>query len=221
VPRIPRGQQGGYAYHVINRGNGRATVFHKPQDYEAFLSLLSEAKKRHRVKIFGFCLMPNHFHLVVEPAHQTALSQFMQWLLTSHVRRYHKHYGSSGHVWQGRFKSFAVQRDEHLITTLRYVLQNPVRAGLSETVREWPWSSARRRQLVDRSPVDEEIRWSEQLESRLDELQVATIRECLNRQRPFGQSEWQTEMAVTFGLGSTLRPRGRPRSEKKSSLSPF
>lgn len=173
MPRIPRGQQGGYAYHVINCGNGRGTVFHKTQDYEAFLSLLAEAKKRHRVKLFGFCLMPNHFHLVVEPAHQTALSQFMQWLLTSHVRRYHKHYGSSGHVWQGRFKSFAVQRDEYLITTLRYVLQNPVRAGLSETVHEWPWSSARRRQLVDRSPVDEEIRWSEQLESRLDELQVA------------------------------------------------
>ena len=68
MPRIPRGQQGGYAYHVINRGNGRATVFHKAQDYEAFLSLLSEAKKRHRVKIFGFCLMPNHFHLVLERA---------------------------------------------------------------------------------------------------------------------------------------------------------
>ena len=88
MPRIPRGQQGGYAYHVINRGNGRATVFHKSQDYEAFVSLLAEAKRRHPVKLFGFCLMPNHFHLVLEPAHQAALSQFMQWLLTSHVRRY-------------------------------------------------------------------------------------------------------------------------------------
>jgi REP element-mobilizing transposase RayT len=97
-------------------------VFHKPLDYEAFLSLLAEAKQRHRVKLFAFCLMPNHFHLVLEPAHQTALSQFMQWLLTSHVRRYHKHYGSSGHIWQGRFKSFPVQRDEHLITVLRYRL---------------------------------------------------------------------------------------------------
>ena len=116
MPRIPRGQQSGYAYHVINRGNGRTTAFHKPQDYEALLSLLSEAKTRHGVKIFGFCLMPNHFHVVLEPVHQTALSQFMQWLLTSHVRRYHQHYGSSGHVWQGRFKSFPVQRDEHLIT---------------------------------------------------------------------------------------------------------
>ncbi|TMA92825.1 MAG: hypothetical protein E6J74_20000 [Deltaproteobacteria bacterium] len=87
-----------------------------------------------------FCLLPNHFYLVLEPPHQTLLSQFMQWLLTSHVRRYHKHYGSRGHIWQGRFKSFSVQRDEHLMTVLRYVLQNPVRT-LSETAREWHWSS--------------------------------------------------------------------------------
>ena len=103
---IPRGQRGGYAYHVINRGNGRTTVFHKLQDYEAFLSLLQEAKKRQAVKIFGFCLMPNHFHAVLEPAHQAALSQFMQWLLTSHVRRYHRHYGSSGHIGRGGSRVF-------------------------------------------------------------------------------------------------------------------
>jgi putative transposase len=216
VPRIPRGQRGGYAYHIINRGNGRGTVFHKPQDYEAFISLLAEAKKRHRVKLFGFCLMPNHFHLVVEPADQTALSQFMQWLLTSHVRRYHKHYGTSGHIWQGRFKSLPVQRDEHLMTVLRYVLQNPVRAGLSSTVREWLWSSVRRPQLIDLCPVRDD----EQLAELIKEDQLATIRECLNRQRPFGREDWQAEMARTFGLGSTLRPRGRPRNEKKSSLSP-
>ena len=221
MPRIPRGQQGGYVYHVINRGNGRTTVFHKTQDYEAFLSLLVEAKKRHRVKIFGFCLMPNHFHLVLEPAHQTALSQFMQWLLTSHVRRYHQHYGSSGHVWQGRFKSFAVQRDEHLITVLRYILQNPVRAGLSSTAREWAWSSLRRPQLIDACPVEDERQSVDQLGEPIKEDQLAMVRECLNRQRPFGKTDWQAEMAATFGLGSTLRPRGRPRNEKKSSLSPL
>jgi putative transposase len=173
VRRIPRGQQGGHAYHVINRGNGRTTVFHKSQDYEAFLSLLSEAKKRHRVKIFGFCVMPNHFHLVLEPAHRTALSEFMQWLLTSHVRRYHKHYGTSGHIWQGRFKSFPVQRDEHLVTVLRYVLQNPIRAGLSSTVREWLWSSVRRPQLIDPCPVRDD----EPLAEPIKENQLATIRE--------------------------------------------
>jgi putative transposase len=196
-------------------------LFHKPQDYEAFLSLLSEAKTRHGVKIFGFCLMPNHFHVVLEPAHQTALSQFMQWLLTSHVRRYHQHYGGSGHVWQGRFKSFPVQRDEHLITVLRYVLQNPVRAGLSSTPGEWLWSSLRRPQVVDPWAVGDERQWLEQLDEPIRAEQLVNVRECLNRQRPYGRTEWQVKMASMFGLGSTLRPRGRPRNEKKSSLSPF
>ena len=89
----------------------------------------------------------------------------MQWLLTSYVRSYHKHYGGSGHILQGRFKSFPVQRDEHLMTVLRYVLQNPVRAGSSSTVQEWLWSSVRRRHLVDRSPVDKAGQWSEQLKN--------------------------------------------------------
>ena len=71
--------------------------------------------------MFGFSLMPNHFHFVIEASHQQSLSRFMQWLLTSHVRRYHKHYGGSGQVWQGRFKSFPVQRDDHLLMVLRYV----------------------------------------------------------------------------------------------------
>jgi putative transposase len=159
--------------------------------------------------------MPNHFHLVLEPAHQTALSQFMQWLLTSHVRRYHKHYGSSGHIWQGRFKSFPVQHDEHLITVLRYVLQNPVRAGLSSTAREWLWSSLRRPQLIDPCPASDDAKLAEPI----NEDQLTTVRECLNRQRPFGKKDWQAEVAAMFGLASTLRPRGRPRIEKKSSLS--
>src|SRR5918994_5242658 len=98
--------------------------------------------------------MPKHFHFVIESLDQQSLSQFMQWLLTSHVRRYHQHYGSSGHVWQGRFKSFPVQRDEHLMTVLRYVLQNPVRAGLSASVDDWPWSSWCRSVLADPCPVE-------------------------------------------------------------------
>ena len=126
----------------------------------------------------------------------------MQWLLTSYVRSYHKHYGGSGHIWQGRFKSFPVQRDERLMTVLRYVLQNPVRAGSSSTVQEWLWSTVRRRHPVDRSPVDEAGQWSEQLKNQLGDAQVANIRECLNRQRPFGQSNWQEEVARKFGLGS-------------------
>jgi len=111
MPLIPRGSNAGHAYHVLNRGNGGATVFHKDSDYAAFLDLLGAAKTRHPLKIFGFCLMPNHFHLVVAPTSIDGLSPFMQWWMTSHARRYHWHYRSHGHVWQGRFKSFPIQQD--------------------------------------------------------------------------------------------------------------
>ena len=132
MPRILRGQVAGNAYHVLNRGNGGAVVFHQEANYTAFLDLLATAKAKHPVNVFGFCLMPNHFHLVVQPPTVAALSGFMQCWMTSHVRRYHRHYRSHGHVWQGRFKIFPIQQDGHLLTVLHYVLRNPVRAGLVE-----------------------------------------------------------------------------------------
>ena len=219
MPRIARGRQGGFAYHIINRANGRAEIFHKNPDYEAFLSLLPAAKARHPVKVFAFCLMPNHFHFVLEPAHTTALSQFMQWLLTTHVRRYHKHYGGSSHIWQGRFNSCPIQRDKHLITVLRYVLQNPVRAGLSSSAKDWQWSSLQRAEVVDRWPPADEPRWQAQLDELVSDEELTCVRESVNRQRPFGEIDWQAELASRFGLGTTLRPRGRPKTERKSRLS--
>ncbi len=116
MPRIPRGLIDGFIYHVINRGNGRQEVFHKEQDYEAFINLMEEAKGRHPVKILAYCLIPNHFHMVLKPEKAEELSKFMQWSMTSHVRRYHRHYGTTGHVWQGRFKSFIIREDNHLLT---------------------------------------------------------------------------------------------------------
>ena len=118
-------------------------VFHKDEDYGAFLKLINEASERISMRLLAFCLMPNHFHLVLWPRKEGDLSKWMQWLSTSHVRRYHRHYQTSGHVWQGRFKSFPIQSDEHLHTVLRYVERNPVRAK-SIPVRKaqkWPWSS--------------------------------------------------------------------------------
>jgi len=82
------------------------------------------------MRVLAYCLMPNHFHLALWPQADGDLSRWMQWVLTAHVRRYHRHYGSSGHVWQGRFKAFPIQADGHLLTVLRYIERNPVRAGL-------------------------------------------------------------------------------------------
>ncbi|MBI3464668.1 MAG: transposase, partial [Planctomycetes bacterium] len=112
MPRTARASVGGMCYHVINRGNARGTVFHKDADYQAFVDLIGDACQRLPMRVLGYCLMPNHFHLAVWPQGDGDLSRWMPWLLTARVRRYHKHYRSSGHVWQRRFKAFPIQQDE-------------------------------------------------------------------------------------------------------------
>lgn len=167
MPRAARVIAENGIYHVVNRGNGRAVVFRKPADFDAFVHLIGEAKARYPVKVIAYCLMSNHFHLLLQPESGAALSQWMQWLMTSHVRRYHRHYHSSGHVWQGRFKSFSVDQDEHLLTALRYVEGNPVRAGMVISAREWPWSSHREnlgeivRLVTDEAPMALPSGWAE------------------------------------------------------------
>jgi putative transposase len=199
---------------VLNRGNGGATVFHKEGDYTAFLDLLATAKTKFPVKLFAFCVMPNHFHLVVQPATEAALSPFMQWWLTSHVRRYHRHYHGHGHVWQGRFKSFPIQQDGHLLTVLRYVLRNPVRAGLVDQAAQWPWSSLRAPHLTDAVPLSVPENATHWIDQPLFDHELLALRTCVNRQQPFGSTEWQEHIATTLGLASTLQPRGRPRKKK-------
>src|SRR5437899_4740364 len=141
MPRGARDALGGYCYHVLNRGNGRRTVFHKEADFAAFGTLLRQAGERLDVRLLAYGVLPNHFHLLVWPRGDGDLSAYMMWLTTAQVCRYHQHYHSSGHVWQGRFRSFPIQEDDHLLAVLRYVERNPLRAGLIGRAEHWPWSS--------------------------------------------------------------------------------
>jgi putative transposase len=217
MPRISRGLVGGCIYHVINRGNGGQVIFHKDADYEAFIDIMTEAKIRYAVKIFAFCLMPNHFHMVLMPRQAEDLSKWMQWLMTSHVRRYHRHYGTSGHVWQGRYKSFLIQIDSHLLIVLRYVEGNPLRAGLVNSAKDWLWSSyvesigKRPRLLVDEVPIELPKDWSKYVEEPITEKELEKLRQSVNRQSPYGNPLWQVQVSKEFGLESTIRPIGRPR----------
>lgn len=145
MPRCARVMDDDSVYHVLNRGNGQQRVFQKDSDYSVFLIMLAQMKERFAVEIYAYCLMPNHFHLLLKPHTAEDLSRSMQWFMTTHVRRYHRHYGTSGHVWQGRFKSFAIQDDDHCLAVARYVEGNPVRARLVESAIDWCWSSHRER----------------------------------------------------------------------------
>jgi putative transposase len=215
MPRTARASAGGYCYHVLNRGNARSTVFHKPQDYKAFLALTAEASLRTPIRLLGYCLMPNHFHLVLRPHGDGDLSRWMQWLLTAHVRRYLGHYHRSGHVWQGRFKAFPIQDDDHLLVVLRYVERNALRAALVERAEHWPWSSlsrATQAPTLDAGPVPRGMDWVETVNAVMTEAECKGIRESIQRNRPFGAVEWVQGTASALGLESSLRLRGRPRA---------
>ena len=221
MPRTARASLGNWCYHVLNRGNARAEVFHKPDDYAAFVGLFAPACERISMRLVGWCLMPNHFHLVLWPRKDGDLGRWMQWLLTSHVRRYHKHYHSSGHVWQGRFKAFPIQQDEHFLTVLRYVERNALRAGLVKSAEDWAWGSLRSRaarggsDLLAPPPVDLPKGWSRLVNQPQSETEVSAVRASVVRGRPFGGKTWTRIAATKMGLESTLRPRGRPRKTEK------
>lgn len=221
MPRTARASLGGWCYHVLNRGNGRAEVFHKDEDYAAFIALFEPACERLAMRMVGYCLMPNHFHLVLWPHKDGDLGRWMQWLMTSHVRRYHRHYGGGGHVWQGRFKAFPIQEDEHLLAVLRYVERNPVRARLVRGAENWRWSSLRQRMpgasesLLSASPVPLPSRWIELVNQPQNEAELAAIQRSVQRGTPYGGPRWTPRAAEELGLESTLRPRGRPRKALK------
>jgi putative transposase len=212
MPRNPRASLGGYCYHALNRGNGRRTVFHKDGDFAAFVKLLRQAGERSPVRLLAWCLMPNHFHLALWPPGDGDLSDYMMWLLTAHVRRYHQHYHSSGHVYQGRFRSFPIQEDDHLLAVLRYIERNPVRAGLVGRAPDWPWSSAAPARAgspaLDPGPVPRPAGWLDYVNAPQTEGDVTEMRECIRRRRPYGDTAWVERAARELGLGASLRPTG-------------
>lgn len=219
MPRTARVAAGGLVYHVLNRGNGRAEFFHKPADYQAFEKLMREAKDRVPMRVLGYCLMPNHWHLVLWPESDGDLSAYMGWLSNTHVHRYRQHYHDvgSGHLYQGRFKSFPIQADEHLLTVLRYVEANPLRAALARSAAGWRWCSFARRQAADAHellsewPVPVPPDWRELVEARCAEQDLGALRLSIERGRPFGRDDWVERTADLLGLANTLRPPGRPR----------
>lgn len=182
---------------------------------------MTHAQSRKRLKILAYCLMPNHFHMLLMPSKGRELSQWMQWLLTSHVRRYHRHYKSSGHVWQGRFKSFIVQEDDHLLTVIRYVERNPVRAALVGAAKDWTWSSHPERSgskpgiLLSELPIELPSHWQNYVDTPLTDKELEKIRRSVIRQAPYGNPDWQKQICEGFGLRSTINSRGRPRKQVK------
>ncbi|MBN2894581.1 MAG: transposase [Campylobacterales bacterium] len=216
MPRIARGETVGGIYHLINRGNMRMQVFDDAEDYEYFFDLLAKAKLKERVELHAYALMPNHFHLLLSPQREGSLSRFMQWVMTSHVRHYHKKNKTSGHIWQGRYKSFLVQQESYYVTLLHYIEANALRAGLVKKAEEYMYASLHERIHHNRALLHEPYvalgsDWIERVNTALSLFELERVRNSVNRQSPLGDEAWQIETAQRLGLMATLNARGRPK----------
>jgi putative transposase len=197
----------------MNRANGGARIFETANDYRFFIDLITEAECRVPMRVAAWCLMPNHFHMVLWPYEDGDLSRWMQWLLTAHVRRYHAARGpdSCGRVWQGRFKAFPIQQDAHLLTVLRYVERNPLRANMVRCAEEWAWSSLGLPEaLMLSSPLERPEGWLDLVNAPQTPVELEAVQRSVKRGAPLGNDSWMTETARSLGLESSMRPRGRP-----------
>lgn len=204
-------------YHVLNRANARMTLFDDEGDYAAFERVLGQACERGHMRLLAYCVMPNHWHLVVWPRRDGDLSRFMNWLTLTHTQRWHQHRHSvgEGHVYQGRFKSFPVETNEYLLTVCRYVERNPVRAGLVERAAQWRWSSAGPRGSVPLHawPMERPADWLDWVNEGEATEQLSAVRKSVTKGQPFGSALWVEQMVTHWNLGATLRERGRPKKE--------
>ncbi len=228
MPRKPRASAGGLIYHVLNRAHSRRRLFYSEKDYLALLSVLMQALERWPgVRLLAMCVMPNHWHLVLRPSRDGELSDFMRWLTQTHTQRWRHAKRTVGHgsLYQGRFKSFIVQDDRHLLVLCRYVEQNPIRGKqkLARRAEDWRWSSAwirlheeeKLHAMLAKWPVDRPGNWSSLLNQAQSAREQEQVRLSMERNRPMGDANWTERMVSRLWLGHTMRPPGRPRTNKE------
>jgi putative transposase len=206
---------------ALNRATARLAIFDTDDDYAAFERALGQAISRYDMRLLAYCLMPDHFHLVLWPRDDGDLSAFMRWLTMTHTQRWHAHHrtAGTGHLYQGRFKSFPVQSDEHLLTVCRYVERNALRADLVGRAEDWRWSSLWVRRAKDKAellalapwPIERPRDWTARVNRPLRSRDEEAVLRSIRRGQPFGSEPWQAKVAARLGLESAFRPRGRPR----------
>jgi putative transposase len=217
MPRRRRERKAGLVFHVCNRAAKRAVLFKKDGDYAAFERLLREAVERIRVAFFAYCIMPTHWHFLLTPQTDGAMSRFMHWLETTHARRWQDAHGHPGlgAVYQGRFNGIPIGNDRHFLWVCRYVERNPVRAGLVERAEDWPWSSLKyereqRAYWLAEWPVSRPPDWLSHVNTPQTEAELQAFRRAMHDGEPFGDEDWK--QAVKEMLQTPRRrPRGRPR----------
>lgn len=223
MPRLARVDVGDYVYHVINRANGRLKIFESNKDYLLFERLLKKAKEEIDMRILAYVIMPNHWHLVLYPRNDGDLGTFMHRLSNAHTRHVHVLTNTigHGHLYQGRYKSFLVDNDQYLLTLIKYVERNPVRAKLAGSCENWRWSSAwlrlngtdEQHKLLNEPPTPLPDNYRSWINTSEKEEDLTKLRTSVNKGVPYGMDRWIDKMVDKYELESTLRSAGRPKKK--------
>jgi putative transposase len=220
MPRRMMAGAGGLVLHVLNRSVRRATLFASDEDYLAFERVFREALDRIPTRLLAYCVMPNHWHLVVWPL-ADELPKLMHWLTLTHAKRWHAARGtrSTGHVYQNRYRVIPVQDGVHMIRLIRYVERNALRAGLVRRAEDWRWGSlwarCQNRNVVPMAawPISQPLSWVDIVNQPQTSSEVQAIRKSLIGGHPFGDEGWR-QMADAQ-LGRCRRKPGRPRNSNR------
>lgn len=222
MPRIGRTNAGNQIYHVLNRSNARVQIFDTEKDYQLFEQIIEEGVKKYSIRVLAYCLMPNHWHIVLYPRQDGDLSQFMSWITNTHTRRWHvmKNTVGQGHLYQGRYKSFICEADTHFHTLVRYVERNAKKANLVERAEEWKWSSIWRR--IQGTPAEQKLlsvwpspipkNYLEILNRPQSQAEEEALERSIDKNIPYGTESWQHATVKKYGLEQTMRGVGRPKN---------
>lgn len=217
MPRGARLVVPGLPHHVTQRGNRGQQTFFSDEDYRLYLKLLRFWCRQAGTAVWAWCLMPDHVHLILVPAHADGLRAALGETHRRYTWAVNRREGWRGHLWQSRFASCPMD-EAHLRTCVRYVELNPVRAGLVARPEQWPWSSARTHlgladdRLTDVAPMRTRVPdWRGLLDAGLDEGERERIRAGERSGYPLGSAAFRQELAAALGRPVAPRPRGRPR----------
>jgi putative transposase len=225
VPRMARLVVPHYPHHVVQRGHNRQVIFASTQDYERYLRTLRDLKKELGIAVYAFCLMTNHVHLLLAPSEAGALGRLMKRLAGRQTRHHNRLEGRSGTLWESRYKSSVVQRDNYLLACSRYIELNPVRARIVNLPEDYPWSSCRYRLGPDRpnwldpdpgyiglgaTDAERRRRYREFLRAGIPSGERDLIREAVQRGQLTGSDRFTHEVAGILGRRVERRGPGRP-----------
>lgn len=233
MARKPRFALPGVPQHVIQRGNNREPCFYAGEDYYRYLHDLQEAAEKNQAVIHAYVLMTNHVHLLVTPATSHSIRYMMQDLGRKYVRYINHTYRRTGSLWEGRYKASLVDSEAYLLTCMRYIELNPVRAGMVTHPGEYKWSSyeanatGKTNNLIVQHPLyqslaesaeQRQFRYREFFRGQLDDVDIHSIRDALNQELVLGREDFKVRIEEMIKRQTRPKPIGRPRIEEERCI---